>query len=115
MADTVLQRKVLAEGEVVFKEGDDATSAFLIQDGEVEIYRTVEGQKKVLATIGKGGLFGEMGLIDSKPRAAGAQAKIKATVVVVTRAMFQEKLAKCDPFIRALLNIFVDTIRRANK
>jgi CRP-like cAMP-binding protein len=115
MSDIILQRKVLAEGEVVFKEGDDATSAFLIQDGEVEIFRTVEGQKKVLATIGKGGLFGEMGLIDSKPRAAGAQAKAMATVVVVTRAMFQEKLAKCDPFIRALLNIFVDTIRRVQK
>ena len=115
MADQILQRKVLAEGETVFKEGDDAVSAFLIQDGEVEIYRTVDGQKTVLASLGKGSLFGEMALIDSKPRAAGAQAKTMATVVVVTRAMFQEKLAKCDPFIRALLNIFVDTIRRVQK
>ena len=112
MADTILQRKVLAEGETVFKEGEEASNAFLIQDGEVEIFRTVDGQKKVLATVGKGALFGEMGLIDNKPRAAGAQAKLKTTVVVVTRAMFQEKLAKCDPFIRALLNILADTIRR---
>ncbi len=112
MADTILQRKVLAEGEVVFKEGEEASNAFLIQDGEVEIYRTVDGNKTVLTTIGKGGLFGEMGLIDNKPRAAAAQAKMKTTVVVVTRAMFQEKLAKCDPFIRALLNMLADTIRR---
>jgi CRP-like cAMP-binding protein len=112
MADTILQRKVLAEGEIVFKEGEEASNAFLIQDGEVEIFRTVDGQAKVLANIGKGGLFGEMGLIDNKPRAAAARAKMKTTVVVVTRAMFQEKLAKCDPFIRALLNILADTIRR---
>ena len=115
MADAVLQRRVFAEGEIIFKEGDDATNAFLIQDGDVEIFRTVDGNKTVLFSMGKGGLFGEMGLIDNKPRAAGAQAKTKVAVVVVTRAMFQEKMAKCDPFIRALLNIFVDTIRRVQK
>jgi CRP-like cAMP-binding protein len=112
MADTILQRKVLAVGETVFKEGEEASSAYLIQDGEVEIFRIVNGQKNVLATIGKGGPFGEMGLIDNKPRAAGAQAIKATTVVIITRAMFQEKLAKCDPFIRALLNILADTVRR---
>ena len=111
----VLQRKVLAEGENIFKEGDDATCAFLLQEGEVEIFRTVNEQKTVLATIGKGSLFGEMALIDNKPRAAAAQAKIKSTVVLVTRDMFKEKLGKCDPFIRALLKILADTIRRSNK
>ena len=88
MADVILQRRVLAEGELVFKEGEDASNAFLIQDGEVEIFKTVDGNRIALATIGKGGLFGEMGLIDNKPRAAAAQAKIKTTLVVVTRAMF---------------------------
>ena len=111
----VLQRKVVAVGERIFKEGDDASSAYLIQDGEIEIYREANGEKTVLATIGKGSIFGEMGLVDNKPRMASARATAMTTVVVVTRPMFQEKLAKTDPFVRALLNIFVETIRRTSK
>ena len=111
----VLQRKVVAVGERIFKEGDDASSAYLIQDGEIEIYREKDGQKIVLSTIGKGSIFGEMGLVDNKPRMASARATAMTTVVVVTRPMFQEKLAKTDPFVRALLNIFVETIRRTSK
>ena len=111
----VLHRKVVAAGERIFKDGDDASSAYLIQEGEVEIYRESGGQKTVLATIGKGSIFGEMGLVDSKPRMASARATAMTTVVIVTRPMFQEKLAKTDPFVRALLNIFVETIRRSSK
>ncbi len=114
MAD-VLQRKVIAVGERIFKEGDDASSAYLIQDGEVEIYREANGEKVALATMGKGAIFGEMGLVDSKPRMASARAIAMTTVVIVTRPMFQEKLNKTDPFVRALLNIFVETIRRSSK
>ncbi|MBM3566650.1 MAG: cyclic nucleotide-binding domain-containing protein, partial [Alphaproteobacteria bacterium] len=85
MGDNVLQRRVFAVGEMVFKEGDDATSAYLIQDGEVEIFRNAGGQETVLTTIGKGAIFGEMGLVDSKPRSAAARAKAMTTVVIVTR------------------------------
>ena len=114
MAD-VLQRKVIAVGERIFKEGDEASSAYLIQDGEIEIYREANGEKVVLATMGKGAIFGEMGLVDSKPRMASARATAMTTVVIVTRPMFQDKLNKTDPFVRALLNIFVETIRRSSK
>lgn len=111
----ILQRKVIAVGESIFKEGDNAATAYLIQDGEVEIYREAAGQKTVLATLGKGSIFGEMGLIDGKPRMASARATAMTTVVIVTQAMFQAKLAKTDPFVRTLLNIFVGTIRRSSK
>ena len=113
MAD-VLDRKTFKPGERIFKEGEDGSVAYVIQSGEVEIVKVIEGEERVLATIGQGGIFGEMALIDSKPRMASARASKPTTIIVVTKNMFDRKMAKTDPFIRGLLNIFVDTIRRGN-
>lgn len=111
MTDAVLERKTCGAGDTIFREGDSASQAFIVQDGEVAIVKSAEGKTMVLGTIGRGGIFGEMGLIDDRPRMATARAKTAATLIVVTREMFDEKLAKADPFVRGLLNIFADTIR----
>jgi len=111
----LLNRKVLAAGDYVFRQGEQASNAYIVQEGEVQIVRTKDGQDTVLGVVGKGGIFGEMGLIDNKPRMASARATKASTVVIVSEGMFREKLSKADPFIRGLLNILVDTIRRGQK
>ena len=111
MADTLLDRKTCRPGDTIFREGDSASQAFIVQEGEVAIVKSVEGKVKVLGTIGTGGIFGEMGLVDDRPRMATARAKTGATLIIVSREMFDKKLTKTDPFIRGLLNIFADTIR----
>ena len=52
-----------------------------------------------------------MALIDDSPRMATAIATELTTYIIVTRQMFETKLAKTDPFIRALLKIFAESIR----
>jgi len=52
-----------------------------------------------------------MALIDDQPRMASAVAASTSTVIVISRDVFQRKLAKCDPFVRGLLGIFVKNIR----
>jgi len=107
----VLERKVFYAGTKVFKEGDLGDRAYLIQDGEVEI--TKNGL--LLATLKKGELFGEMALVDDQPRMATARALTDVSVVIIGREAFREKLAKSDPFIRGLLNIFVRNIRNLTR
>ncbi len=75
MADEVLERKSCQAGERFFKEGDEGNRAYVVQAGEVEIIKsTGEDEDIVLATIGKGSIFGKMALIDDKPRMASARA-----------------------------------------
>jgi CRP/FNR family cyclic AMP-dependent transcriptional regulator len=107
----VLERKVFYAGTKVFTEGDAGDRAYLIQDGEVEI--TKNGL--LLATLKKGELFGEMALVDDQPRMATARALTDVSVVIIGRDSFREKLAKADPFIRGLLNIFVRNIRNLTR
>ena len=109
----VLDRRVYSDGEVIFKEGDvGRRCAYLVQAGRVEISkRGSDGEELVLGYIPAGGIFGEMALVDNKPRMARARAVESTTVIIVTEAALELKLRKTDPFIRGLLNIFVRNIR----
>ncbi|MDA0997343.1 MAG: cyclic nucleotide-binding domain-containing protein [Proteobacteria bacterium] len=114
MADFI-ERKTYRAGDIIFREGDSGTSAYIIQSGLIEISRkTDDGQVKVLAQIGPGGVFGEMALVDDKPRMASAMVAEAATIITVTKQMYNDKLKKTDPFIRGLLKILVETIRRSS-
>jgi CRP-like cAMP-binding protein len=112
MAQGVLDRLTLQSGDFVFKEGEEGNHAYVVQEGTIDIVRkNSEGEDIVLGTVEKGGIFGEMALIDDRPRMATARAASGATLIVIDRTMFHGKLAKCDPFIRGLLGIFVKSIR----
>ena len=111
MADTILQRQTYQAGDRIFKEGDEGNMAYIVQSGEVEIVKEIDRVETVLGTVGQGGIFGEMALIDDQPRMATARAASGATLIVIDRTMFHGKLAKCDPFIRGLLGIFAKNIR----
>ena len=107
----VLERKVFYAGQKIFSEGDRGDRAYLIQSGSVDIVKN----EMPLATLNAGELFGEMALIDDKPRMATALAQTDVTVVIISRDSFNEKLSKADPFIRGLLNIFVRNIRNLTR
>lgn len=111
----VLDRRMYAEGEVIFKEGEvGRRCAFLIQSGKVEISKKGDdGTDRVLGYIPAGGIFGEMALVDDKPRMAMARAVEATAVVIISESMLEAKLTKADPFIRGLLKLLVRNLREA--
>lgn len=109
----IQNRKIVPEGQTIFREGDTGDRAFLVEKGEVEISKMVDGEKLVLGTVKPGGIFGEMALVDRSPRMASAAALEPTSMLVISEDVFQEKMANADPFIRALLRIFVRNIRRS--
>ncbi|WP_417820954.1 cyclic nucleotide-binding domain-containing protein [Terasakiella sp.] len=111
-AKRFIERKVFYAGDRIFKEGDPGDRAYIVERGMIEIYKMVDGREVVLGTVNKGGIFGEMALIDNAPRMAAARSVQQTTLVIVTRDTFESKLAKADPFMRGLINIFVKNIRR---
>ena len=109
----IIERRSFKDGETVFREGELGSTAFLVQSGNVEISRMVDDKFKVLGIIGTNGIFGEMALIDEKPRMATAKVKGGAIIMTITKMMYERKLKSTDPFIRALLRILVQTVRQA--
>jgi CRP-like cAMP-binding protein len=114
----ILDRRVFPPGEIIFKEGETGRRcAYLVESGKVEISKVVKGgaDPKVLGYVSAGGIFGEMALVDNKPRSAQAKTVEATTVIIVTETVLEQKLRKTDPFVRGLLNIFVRTIRDLNE
>lgn len=110
----ILDRRVFPAGEVIFKEGETGRRcAYLVESGKVEISKSVPGggDPQILGHVSAGGIFGEMALVDNKPRMAQAKTVEGTTVIIITETVLEQKLRKTDPFVRGLLSIFVRNIR----
>jgi EAL domain-containing protein (putative c-di-GMP-specific phosphodiesterase class I) len=93
----------LRPGEVLFREGDAPTTAFLIESGTLRISAQRDGVPVVLGELGPGTLVGEMAVLDDSPRSASATALEPCILTPIDRDQFAERLAAADPVVRALL------------
>lgn len=87
-----VQDKYFEAGEAVFAEGDPSETAFIIERGRVEIHKVIDGSTVVLARLGDGEIFGEMGLVDERPRSAGATATEPTHLRTMGKKRFLELL-----------------------
>ncbi|MDJ0852399.1 MAG: cyclic nucleotide-binding domain-containing protein [Myxococcota bacterium] len=70
----MLETRRFKAGETIIRENDFGETAYIVQKGQVEISREVDGKAMHLATLGPGETIGEMSMIDDKPRSATAVA-----------------------------------------
>ncbi|MSP50268.1 MAG: cyclic nucleotide-binding domain-containing protein [Alphaproteobacteria bacterium] len=103
--------RYVALGTEIFQEGQTGRRAFLVEEGRVQLDRMVDGRRSPFAQIGPGGIFGEMAVIDGGPRTATATAVEDTTLVVISDRVFRHKLKTADPFLRALVRLFVANLR----
>lgn len=106
-----LKRDVYFPGDSLFSEGDPGDTAFIVESGEIEIFRTEQGKEIRLGKVGPGALIGEMALIDDEPRMATARAVCQSVAVTLSRAAFEKRVSAADPFVRKLLRILTRYIR----
>jgi len=106
-------RRFLAEGEWLFREGDAGDTAFVIENGLLEICRETDGGRERVAQLGPGELIGEMSLIDGLPRSASAFARLPTRLRVLTHSHLDEKLGDADPLLRVLLKMILKRYRSA--
>jgi CRP-like cAMP-binding protein len=111
----LLARDVIEKDKVIFREGQDSTDAFVIESGKIGVFKSVEGKMVKLAVLEKGAMFGEMAAITGEKRTATMMAMEQSVVVRISRAMVQQKIGACDPFIKALINILINNLSRVTE
>jgi CRP-like cAMP-binding protein len=85
---SVFHYQVFQQGQAVFREGDPADCAYFIERGEVEVSRLQDGREEVLARLGVGDYFGEMGLLADQKRNATVRATTETRVAVAGKENF---------------------------
>jgi CRP-like cAMP-binding protein len=95
---------VAAEGDLVFQKGSPSRSLLLVEEGRLEVFDLAVGEEVVLATVGPGGVVGEVGFVDGRPRTHHVRARGACRLRRLSRERLLE-LVKDDPQLFARLTI----------
>ncbi|MBI1275297.1 cyclic nucleotide-binding domain-containing protein [bacterium] len=101
-------------GQIIFRQGETSQTAYIIEEGEVEIFSPTPNGNVLLATLGKGQIFGEMGLIDGQVRSASAVAKTACQLRVVTAEALISILGQLPQEFTILLRALSERLRETN-
>jgi len=99
-----------AKDQIVFCEGEPGEELFIIQKGSVKIVKITENNEILLAVLKTGDIFGEMALLESKPRAAGAVAYEDCQLMAVNRENFQQMIKTQPQLIARLTTLLSERI-----
>ncbi len=100
---------------VLIKEGDIQQEIYWILSGEVYITRKMGDKYKVMATLGKGELIGEMSFFDKSVRSATVITKGPVETLVFSKENFQEIFAASPQWTKRLLVSMSSRIRQMIK
>ena len=95
----------------LFAEGDPGDCAYIIEEGRVEIFVEDAGRMITLARRVEGELFGEMAIIDDKPRSASATAVTDCTLLMISRDQLNQRIERSDPILQMCINVVLDHLR----
>ena len=102
-------------GERIFAEGDPSYYCYQVVRGRVDIVLSAGGKREVIASLGPGEVFGEMGVIDSGPRSATAVAA-EDTQCVVFGALDLLDQFESDPATTIdVMKTLVKRLRQSNR
>lgn len=95
-------------GDTIFQAGDEGHCMYVVQSGEVDV---MVGET-VIETIGPGGIFGEMALIDKSPRSATLLARSDARLVALDETKFMQHVHRTPFFALQVMRIMTERLRR---
>ena len=106
--DTMVQK--YPKDNLLFAEGESGHSLYTIQSGSVKITKIVNNQEVVLAVLNKGDIFGEMAMLEDKPRAATAEIYEDATLLAVNQANFSKIINDMPEMVVRLTGVMSERI-----
>jgi CRP-like cAMP-binding protein len=116
VTDNLLERfaRDYDAGTVLFREGDPGDFMYVVQAGEVEIRRKVGDHERVLAVLPAGEFFGEMALINQRPRSATAVVRVPSKLLVIEARTFEAMIRGKTEIAVRMIKTLAARLERAN-
>jgi len=100
-------RRTFKAGEPIFSEGDRAGEAFLVHSGNVRLHKSEDGNAREIDTVGRGKIFGEMGVISDMNRMASATAVGETVLICCHRREMLRRVDELDGDRRDALRFLI--------
>ncbi len=115
--DQLFQRfgKEFPKGTVLCREGDPGDEMFVLQAGKVTISKRVGEIEKVLTTLGPGEFFGEMSILNNKPRSATATCAEDSKVLVIDAKTFEAMIRGNAEIAIRMIKKLADRLQETNE
>jgi CRP-like cAMP-binding protein len=109
--------KTLHPGEILFNEGDNATSMYIIQKGQLRLFRPKGKGFIELAVLRTGEVLGEMSYFDadSKKRSATAAAITPTEVIEISFVALEKTMSTLNPWFKTLIITLAERLRKTNE
>ncbi len=95
---------------MIFSESQPGKELYIIQQGSVKITKIVNDNEVLLALLKPGDIFGEMALLEDKPRSASAIAHEEAVLLAVNKDNFKRMVATQPQIITRLTQLLSERI-----
>jgi serine/threonine-protein kinase len=108
----------LPAGAVVVREGDAPDAAYILVEGQCELFREVYGIKRFMRVLDAGEVFGETSIFGSSTRTASVAAATDVTLVRVTRDALKRELERTEwlqSFVQALAERYIELDRKVRE
>ena len=102
--------RIYPKDTMIFSECQRGAEMFIIQDGKVKITKVVNGEEVTLAVLKKGDMFGEMALLENKPRSASAVADDECRLMTVNRQNFDQMVSTQAQLIAKLTTTLAERL-----
>lgn len=110
------KRRRFRRGETIVHKDDPGESLFIIDEGSVRIYLpSPQGTDLTLAVLGPGDFFGDMALLDARPRSASAAALQETETVALDRGDFTAVIRSQPEAAMAVLAAVAQRLRETNE
>lgn len=109
--------KIFNQGEILFNESDSADSLYIIQKGQIRLFRPKGKGFVELAILRAGEVIGEMAYFDedSRKRSCSASAIVRTEVVEISFKAFSKTIQGLNPWFKTIINTLADRLRKTNE
>ncbi len=112
----VVKLKSFPKNTILFSEGDESDSFYVICEGRVNVgINDEEGKEIILSRLGPNEYFGEMALMDGEPRSAFVMTKDACRMMIISKSDFKKILSSKHEVMLNLLKELQRRLREANK
>ena len=98
------------DNEVIFLEHEPGQELYIIQQGKVKITKIVDNNEIMLAVLGPGDIFGEMSILENKPRSASAISFGETVMLAVNKDNFQSMVINQPQIATKIITLLSERI-----